>query len=303
MSGLGSVSGPSTLPPGWTTHVSLKDGRTYYHNASTGKSTYTLPKPKREKPICKNAIPGANGWFKVATNKKNQHAPTEHADQDEQEDQDEEEWQRQLAEKMAIEAEAEIEAQAEVDTGTEVHTETNSGEFCQAEPQTCLENQRKAFMVHLSSLNGTSQEVNPMAPWDVEMAKFSTHPSFVMLWSSSSKSNTEDVFNEWCKLRIREKRNAKATASTFSSSSSCFSTTNTTVTADSNCSWKQNLVNLLKKEVKSTRTKFDDFLRAFASHPDLIGFSRSDGEKVFNSDKIKMIKFELTFNQPLKQIE
>ena len=389
-----NLAGPSSLlPPGWTSHTS-PTGRTYYHNASTGVSTYTLPvpkPPKREKPIAKTAIPGANGWFKITTNRQNvfyfhpetrtsewlpppavaaavremeqaeasekeriereeqervrqeqdrirrekrerkrkaeegvpitefdaakraradddgeedeeeeedaDSIPSSDEDEDDkmnatpsaapdaapdtadatgtaaedQDDDDDEEWQRQIAEQMAAEAEAEPEPSSP--------TPTVPAPSSVPDAPTSLEEQKSAFMTYLTSLNGTPHAINPMAPWDLELPKFSSHPSFLALPSRER----EDTFNEWCKLRIREKRAAKATTTSNS-------TVPTTSPSARSPSGEGAFLSLLQKEVRSTRTKFSDFKAAFGRTPAFASYGKGDGdrEKLFRRHLVEL---------------
>lgn len=380
---------PSTsqLPPGWTSHISPA-GRTYYHNSDSGVSTYHpphLPKPKREKPVAKTAIPNTHGWFKITTNKNNvfyfhpetkasewlpppeiaaavqameedevkekqrlkeeqvakereererlrrekrerkrkaeegvpitefdalaKRARADGEDDDEEdemdqdsiassiepqeephqqgpaefnreEDDDDEEWQRQIAEQMAAEAEAEA-ADSAADTQPPP-ARTPTPELPQ--PEASLEDQKQAFVAHLTSLNGTSSEVNPMAPWDLEQPKFSSHPSFQAL----PQREREDIFNEWCKLRIREKRAAKA--SSASTSKPTASSSKPSRADPLSKSAEDAFRALLKEEVRSTRTKYADFKAAFARDSRFSSYGKSEGdrEKLFKTHLIEL---------------
>lgn len=403
-------SSSALLPPGWTSHVSPA-GRTYYHNPSTGVSTYAFPTPKppkREKPVCKTPIPNTCGWLKVTTNRDNvfyfnphtnrsewlpprevvaalkqmqehelqekekakrqqeQREWEEHqrkkrerrerkrkleegvpitefdaskrvcaddeedGDEDEDEDDldqeksstissqsgpsvtgqfqsdgaqhnadvtmedknddnddDEEEWQRQIAEQMATEAQAETEAQAQAETETETETETQAVQPSATPTTKSLEEIKTAFMTYLTSLNATRHEINPMAPYDVELCKFASHPS----WIDLPKRERQDTFNEWCKLRIREKRVAKVGAT---ASNACFSAGTNSISsskADPFSSQAETaLRSLLKAEVRSTRTKFSDFAKAFSDDPRFMSYggSNSDRETLFKQHLVEL---------------
>lgn len=109
------------------------------------------------------------------------------------------------------------------------------------EPEILFEEGREKYMAMLTSLNGTPKEVNPMAPWDRELPKFVHEPDYRAL---PTLQDREDVFNEWCKLRVREKR---ALAQSRSS--------------------EDKFVALLHKQVASTRTTFAAFKQAFQKDP------------------------------------
>ncbi|SPO27736.1 uncharacterized protein UTRI_04224_B [Ustilago trichophora] len=189
-------------------------------------------------------------------------------------DDEDEEWQRQIAAQMAAEADAEAEASTSIPPRASI-----------PEAPSSLEEQKSAFMAHLSSLNGTSQEVNPMAPWDLELPKFSSHPTFLAL--PSSQSEKEDIFNEWCKLRIREKRAAKAAPTPPSTRSSNASSSRTQVKS---ASAEETFLKLLQEQVRSTRTKFSDFKAAFSRDPRFASFGPSDSEreKLFKQHVIQL---------------
>ncbi|TKY84502.1 hypothetical protein EX895_006403 [Sporisorium graminicola] len=189
---------------------------------------------------------------------------------DDDDDEDDEDWQRQIAEQMAAEADA------DADTIESKHSPP-------LKPIISIEEAKHAFMDLLTSLNGTRHEINPMAPWDLEQPKFSSHPSFLALPSSRER---EDAFNEWCKLRIREKRAAKTAAATNTSSSS----SQTFVTDPVSPTAKSALLALLRAEVRSTRTKFSDFRGAFSRDPRFTAYGRSDvdREKLFKKHLVQL---------------
>lgn len=160
----------------------------------------------------------------------------------EQVDDDEDaEWQRQIASEMAAEAE---------DSEAPPSQENPQPPPSPPAP-TSLEDQKSTFFSHLSSLS-----INPMAPYDLEQPKFSSHPSYLAL----PEREREDAFNEWCKIRLRERRAARAATSAPSASA------------------EQRYLNLLKEEVRSTRTKYSDFKHAFSRDSRFSNF-KSDAER------------------------
>lgn len=118
-------------------------------------------------------------------------------------------------------------------------------------PATSLsyEEGRALFMNMLSSLNGTAHEVNPMAPWDRELPKFVHMPAYSALPSTRDR---EEVFNEWCKLRLREKRARKTQEPKAASDASTD---------------ERALYALYRKKVVSTRTSFDEVQRQWGTDP------------------------------------
>ncbi|SAM83226.1 uncharacterized protein UBRO_05265 [Ustilago bromivora] len=214
--------------------------------------------------------------------------PQDAAEANGNDEQDDEGWQRQIAEKMAAEAEAEAEAAAANDADTNSQhnppARTPTPDAPQPEVTTTLEEQKTTFMAHLTSLNGTKSEVNPMAPWDLEQSKFASNPSLHAL----PQREREDVFNEWCKLRIREKRAAKAAAASASSqpASSSKSTGADPLSKPAEEAFRA----LLKNQVRSTRTKYADFKAAFARDARFSSYGKGEGdrEKLFKTHLIEL---------------
>ncbi|SJX63668.1 uncharacterized protein SRS1_14418 [Sporisorium reilianum f. sp. reilianum] len=180
---------------------------------------------------------------------------TVEAANDDDDDDDDQEWQCQIAEQMAAEAEAEAQSSAPEST----HPPP-------PDPPLTLEDAKSSFTAHLTSLNNTPHEINPMAPWDLEQSKFSSHASYLAL----PTRDREDAFNEWCKLRIREKRAAKAASS---------STSKTSHRDPFSASAQSALLTLLRDEVRSTRTKFSDFAAAFAHDARYTAYGRTDTDR------------------------
>lgn len=213
--------------------------------------------------------------------------------QDDNGNDDDEEWQRELAEQMAAEAEAEAATGAQVQAQAE---DASAPEPPQPEASASLEDQKRTFMAFLSSLDDTPHPINPMAPWDLELPKFSKHSSFLAL---PSQSEREDTFNEWCRLRIRERRAAKAAVSSpaapASASASSFSNSKPAPLPASGVGViskdaKEAYLNLLREEVRSTRTRYADFRSAFSRDHRFASFGRSDTdrEKLFKAHLIEL---------------
>lgn len=230
------------------------------------------------------------------------------------EEDDEAEWQRQIAAEMAAQDENDVKEQAQRPPPPSAPPQpplpSQSGpprggysgpppgfgpppvtSPPQPQPALSVEEGRALFMHMLTSLNGTPNEVNPMAPWDKELPKFVHLPRYSALGSVKDR---QDVFNDWCRTRIREKRAAgtlrRPAAPTTSiagdggnkaASPSGSSHHSTTSKSDSAQVYQQ----LLRENVKSTRTHFDDFRRDFKKDRRFFGFGRDDREreKVFKT--------------------
>lgn len=161
-------------------------------------------------------------------------------------------------------------------------------------PQLSLEEGRALFMRMLTSLNGTREEVNPMAPWDRELPKFVHRSEYAALRQLKDR---QDAFNDWCKERLRQKREekkrgasgAQATApggdKPAASSSSSQSPAPEASSSSSSSSARATYDALLRSSVTSTRTRFDDFRRDFKKDRRFYSFGRDDREreKVFKA--------------------
>lgn len=139
-------------------------------------------------------------------------------------------------------------------------------------PTLSLEEGRALFMHMLTSLNGTKDEINPMAPWDKELPKFVHLSNYTSL---SQLKDRQDAFNDWCRDRLREKRQMKNKATAASSSSS----SSNAPTSSSSTSPSEAYRALLKAEVKSTRARFDDFRKDFKKDRRFYAFGRDDRER------------------------
>jgi transcription elongation regulator 1 len=176
-----------------------------------------------------------------------------------EDDEAEKAWQRSMAAEMAAEAEGAKDDRGEVSSQLDKVTLSS-------------EESRQIFMHMLTSFNGTANEINPMMPWDRELRKFVDHRDYDVL---PSLRDREDVFNEWCKLRIREKRAlriAKSSVVADVEGSDLNASRKTGSTTDA-------YRTLLEREVVSTRTKWEDFRKMWKKDPDFYRFGRDDRER------------------------
>ncbi|WFD30738.1 hypothetical protein MSPP1_001762 [Malassezia sp. CBS 17886] len=130
-------------------------------------------------------------------------------------------------------------------------------------PAVSLEEGRALFLTMLTSLNGTAGEVNPMAPWDTELRKFVHLPAYSALPSSRDR---EEVFNEWCKLRLREKRAGRQDAPPPGGARAG--------DADADAALRA----FLKKRVLSTRLPYEAFDAECGADPRVKAVVRVSGE-------------------------
>ncbi|MCO5590198.1 hypothetical protein L7F22_044167 [Adiantum nelumboides] len=197
------------------------------------------------------------------TSEKKARSSIENYETLEQEGEDEEDWQRRIAAEMAADIEAEDETPA-------------NGELTAEQAKTI-------FMHMLTEMNGTPSEINPMAPWDKELPKFVNHRDYTVLKELSDK---EDAFNEWCRLRIREKRAGKSRSANPSKPNET-STRGDEQSPTSSLSKSNDQLaayrGLLESEVTSTRTHWDDFRKSWKRDRRFFAFGRDerDREKEF----------------------
>ncbi|CEH14239.1 Transcription factor CA150 [Ceraceosorus bombacis] len=158
-------------------------------------------------------------------------------------------------------------------------------------PQLSHEESKALFMLMLTSLNGTPNEINPMAPWDKELVKFVHLNDYGRL---TSLRDRQDAFNEWCKLRLREKRKAGPSGATKPSTVASDETEQITANASASTHTVNNgharerqepngaletYRALLQSSVTSTRTKWEDFRKKHKKERSFFAFGRNDAER------------------------
>lgn len=190
-----------------------------------------------DKPKDKVPIPGTDGWLRVTTT----HGHVFYA----QKKTKRSEWTMPEEIRPAVLAwEASLEPAPK-----KMRTEALEDEATTPEPlpveadefaHLSFEEGKVLFMDMLTSLNGTPREVNPIAPWDRELPKFVHERAYRAL---PTLEDRQDVFNEWCKYRLREKRAKKPSAS------------------------QDAFRALLRAQVASTRTTFAAFRDEFQRDP------------------------------------
>ncbi|MBW0549587.1 hypothetical protein O181_089302 [Austropuccinia psidii MF-1] len=116
------------------------------------------------------------------------------------EDQDEE-WQRQIAEEMALEASEE----SNTTNATLIGNSSTLGAPGPA-PASGLSPEELKAMFKAMLLE---KDINPMAPWDNELPKFVMDSRYLAV---SSMKERRDLFDEFCKEKIRQQRAAKVAA-------------------------------------------------------------------------------------------
>ncbi|RDB22868.1 Transcription elongation regulator 1 [Hypsizygus marmoreus] len=180
----------------------------------------------------------------------------EEAESDESE---EEEWQREAAAQLAAEAEAErkrLEEEAEREK-TEAETEAKriqSGQLNMPGRVDLSIDEAKALFKTLLR----EKDINPLHPWDTSLPKFVSDPRYVLLPSVAAR---RDAFDEYCRDRARELRQSAVKKEKEIANP------------------KDDFDRLLRDEVKSTRTSWSDFRRAWKKDRRFYGWGRDDRER------------------------
>lgn len=148
-------------------------------------------------------------------------------------------------------------------------------------PVLTVEEGKALFSHMLSTLNGTPNEVNPMAPWDNELPKFVHLSDYTVL---ANLRDRQDAFNDWCKLRLREKREQRksgvaSSVATSASNGATSAAVSSSSAEQSSASPSDAYKKLLSDHIKSTRARFDDFRKEFKKDRRFYGFGRDDRER------------------------
>ncbi|GAA5942045.1 uncharacterized protein JCM15063_004280 [Sporobolomyces koalae] len=170
-----------------------------------------------------------------------------------------EDWQRQMAEQMAQEA-----AEAEEKEKREMEFAMKPDEPPVVNPEAVekqdkLEvNQVEAAAMYKVLLG--EKDINPMAPFENELPKFVNDPRY---HSVKTQRDRRDIFDEFCKEKIRERRAAKAKLAQSG------------IKVDPLVAYRA----LLTTTVTSTRTHFSDFKKAHGKDSRFREFGKTEGEK------------------------
>ncbi|GAA5990836.1 hypothetical protein JCM10908_000039 [Rhodotorula pacifica] len=174
------------------------------------------------------------------------------------EDLADEDWQRQIAEEMAREAEAEAETAEATTVQEEQAPIRNQQQGTGMGIERIEVDQIEAaalFTVLLSE-----KDINPMAPFESELPKFVNDPRYHAV---KGQKERRDLFDQFCKDKIREQRAAKRRAAESG------------VKVDPLTAYRQ----LLSTAVTSTRTHFSDFKRQHAKDARFREFGKTEGER------------------------
>ncbi|WAR59054.1 hypothetical protein PtB15_10B396 [Puccinia triticina] len=163
---------------------------------------------------------------------------------------DDEDWQRQIAEEMAQEA-------AQMSPTSTIPCQPNH-----LPPAAIPKNPPPPAGLSLEELKATfkamllEKSIDPMAPWDNELPKFVTDPRYLALPSMKER---RDLFDEFCKEKIRQQRAAMAAVPKV----------------DPPRAYRS----LLMEVVTSTRTLWEDFKSKHKKDSRFRNFGRDDRER------------------------
>ncbi|EGN93056.1 hypothetical protein SERLA73DRAFT_79097 [Serpula lacrymans var. lacrymans S7.3] len=178
-------------------------------------------------------------------------------DDDEDDDgSDEEEWQREAAAQLAAEAEEAKKKQEEEARAAKEKELAEAKKLQLNMPQRVdlsLDEGKALFKTLLRE-----KDVNPLHPWDTSLPLFISDPRYVLLPSVSAR---RDAFDEYCRERIREKRQQGVQKEKEAANP------------------KEEYNRLLSEEVKSTRTSWSDFRRTWKKERRFWGWGRDDRER------------------------
>ncbi|KAG8917257.1 hypothetical protein FRC01_002580, partial [Tulasnella sp. 417] len=181
---------------------------------------------------------------------------------------DDEAWQRQVAEEMAAEEEAAKKAkQGDTTEKQEKTDEKDAKELPKADnvPQLSPEEARALFKTLLQE-----KDINPLTPYDSALPQLVNDPRYVLLPNIADR---HAAFNEYCLEKTRAQRAAKA-------ASSASATTDANLApADEKLKAREGYEGLLRDELKSTRTSWDEWRKKWKKDRRFFGFGRDDRER------------------------
>lgn len=102
------------------------------------------------------------------------------------------------------------------------------------------------------------KDINPLHPWDTSLPKFVSDPRYVLLPSVAAR---REAFDDYCRDRARELRQSTVKKEREASDP------------------KDEYEQLLKAEVKSTRTSWTDFRRLWKKDRRFYSWGRDDRER------------------------
>ncbi|KAG6817393.1 hypothetical protein H0H87_009037 [Tephrocybe sp. NHM501043] len=178
----------------------------------------------------------------------------EEEDGDESDESEEEDWQREAAAQLAAEAEEEkLRQEKEAERLKKEEESQRKAQLNMPERVDLSVEEAKALFKTLLR----EKDINPLHPWDTSLPIFISDPRYVLLPSVSAR---REAFDEYCRDRVRELRQSA-------------------VKKEKPMDPKEEFERLLQNEVKSTRTSWTDFRRAWKKDRSFYGWGRDDRER------------------------
>ncbi|KZT24521.1 HSP90-domain-containing protein [Neolentinus lepideus HHB14362 ss-1] len=177
---------------------------------------------------------------------------------------EEEEWQREAAAQLAAEAEEEEKRRKEEEEArkkAEAEAEAERAKQAAAMPQLNMPDRVDLSIDEAKALFKTllrEKDINPLMPWDAALPQFVSDPRYVLLPSVSAR---REAFDEYCRDRARELRESRVKKEKE--------------LADP----KEAFDRLLREEVNSTRTSWNDFRRQWKKDRRFWGWGRDERER------------------------
>ncbi|WWC70304.1 uncharacterized protein I206_104254 [Kwoniella pini CBS 10737] len=187
-----------------------------------------------------------------------------------QDEEDEAEWMRAVAAEFA-EADQQLEAEKQKTAEEIKREEEEAAKKVFAVPekvQVSPEEGRALFKALL-----IEKDVNPFSTWEAALPTFINDPRYVLL---SSQKERQEVYDEYCRDVGRARRLAKSSTASGSGSAD-------RKKSDPEREYKA----LLREEVTSTRTRWDDFRKKWKKERKFYAYGRDD------RDREKMFKTHL----------
>lgn len=184
---------------------------------------------------------------------------------------DGEAWQRQVAEEMAAEEEAATTAKKGDPTEKQEETDEKDAKEPPKDynvPQQVNLSPEEARALFKTLLQ--EKDINPLTPYDSALPQLINDPRYVLLPNIADR---HAAFNEYCLEKSRAQRAAKA------SSSVSAATEANPGPADEKLKAREAYEGLLRDELKSTRTGWDEWRKKWKKDRRFFGFGRDDRER------------------------
>ncbi|KAN0097613.1 Hsp90 domain containing protein [Tylopilus felleus] len=184
----------------------------------------------------------------------------EEGEEEGEESEAEEDWQKEAAAQLAAEAEEEQKRREEEAQRVKEAEEAEAKKAQETQPlnmpdrvDLSLDEAKALFKTLLRE-----KDINPLHPWDASLPLFISDPRYVLLPSVSAR---RDAFDEYCRDRARELRQENVKKERIQANP------------------KEEFDALLHEQVKSTRTIWSDFRRAWKKDRRFYGWGRDDRER------------------------